>query len=116
MPVSWIEHKGKRILYADYRNQMGPAMVQTLELEIAEIRKHGKGALLLGDFRGSSTNDDFMTKAKGYGKELRDLSHRSAALGISGVKKILLGAYNAFSGDKIRAFDTEEEAKAHLIS
>jgi hypothetical protein len=116
MPVSWVEHKGKKILYADYRNQSGPAMMLTLEAELIEIRKHGKGVLLLADFRGATTNDDFMTKAKAAGKELRELSHRSAALGITGVKKILLAAYNTFSGDKIKAFDTEDEAKAHLLT
>jgi len=116
MPVSWIDHKGKKILYADFRNQSGPAMIATLEAELVEIRKHGKGVLLLADFRGATTNDDFMTKAKAAGKDLRELSHRSAALGITGVKKILLGAYNAFSGDTLKAFDTEEEAKKYLAS
>jgi hypothetical protein len=116
MPVSWIEHSGKRILYADYRNQSGKELLQTLDAELAEMRRAGKGVLLLADFRGASANDEFMSKGKAYGKELRDLTHKSAAIGISGMKKILLSAYNTFTGDKLKPLDSEDEAKGYLVS
>ena len=57
-----------------------------------------------------------MAHAKKLGKEVfAPMTKKAAAIGITGVQKILLQAYNTFSQDKLVLFDTEEEAKEWLV-
>lgn len=41
---------------------------------------------------------------------------KAAVIEISGLKKMLLKKYNDFTGDRIIAFDTKEEALEYLTS
>jgi hypothetical protein len=119
MPVSYIQHKGKTILYVDYRNMTGEQTkeaIEILEEEARELRTWSQKGLVLTDFRNAKASQEYMTHAKKLGKEVfADKIQKSAALGITGVKSILLQAYNAFSKDKIVPFDSEEEAKEWLV-
>ena len=118
MPVSYITYKGKQILYVDYRNMVKQdELMQNLELQV-KIFKESPGKILsLADMRGAIVNNEFMNKIKKYGKEVfSKKTEKAAILGITGVKKVLLTAYNKFSGDSLVVFDSEEEAKEFLIS
>lgn len=119
MPVSYIQYKGKTILYVDYRNMTGDQTkeaIAILEEEAREMRTWTQKGLILTDFRNAKASSEYMAHAKKLGKEVfADKIQKSAALGITGVKSILLQAYNAFTKDKIIPFDTEEEAKEWLI-
>jgi hypothetical protein len=119
MPVSYIQYKGKTILYVDYRNMTGDQTkeaIAILEEEAREMRTWTHRGLILTDFRNAKASQEYMAHAKKLGKEVfAEKIQKSAALGITGVKNILLQAYNAFSKDKIVPFDSEEEAKEWLI-
>jgi hypothetical protein len=57
-----------------------------------------------------------MELVKKYGKELFDArTIKNTALGINGVKKILLSAYNITVKNKLIPFDTKEEALEFLV-
>lgn len=119
MPVSYIQYKGKTILYVDYRNMTGEQTkeaIAILEEEARVLSSWTQKGLVLTDFRSAKASQEYMAHAKKLGKEVfAEKIQKSAALGITGVKSILLQAYNAFSRDKIVSFDSEEEAKEWLV-
>ena len=63
------------------------------------------------------THPSLKAYAKKIGAEVvTPRSLKNAALGITGVKKILLQAYNLVCGENaLTPFDTEEEAKEWLV-
>jgi hypothetical protein len=116
MPVSYIQYKGKKILYVDYRNMTGEQGIATLNEEAKEMENWTQKGLVLNDFRNAKASAEFMAHAKKLGKEVFVFKvQKTAAIGITGVQSILLQAYNAFSKDKLVPFATEEEAKEWLI-
>ena len=57
MPVSWVEHRGQRILYVDDRN-LGPTeCVDTLREQAAAIGAAPEPVLTLEDARGQRRGD-----------------------------------------------------------
>jgi hypothetical protein len=118
MEVKWTEHKGKTMLYIDYRGALEHRDSIDLLHKAVEIEKSSKGNLLImQNFEGTYANDEYMAEVKRLGKEVKDKVSRNALVGISGFKKILLSAYIAISGEKsIKTFTTEEEAKEWLVS
>ena len=118
MAVTFIEYKGKTIVYADYRGlKKEQQMLEVLD-ELGMVGRKAKDKiLLLQDYRDTYLTKDFMVKVKTLGKELALTKiNKHAMLGITGMKKILLRAYVGFSGDTVRIFDLEEQAKEYLVS
>ena len=116
MPVSYIQYKGKTILYVDFRNMTGDQGIATLDDEAKAMESWTQTGLILNDFRNAKASAEFMAHAKKLGKEVFVTKvKKSAAIGITGVQGILLQAYNAFSKDKLVPFASEEEAKEWLI-
>jgi len=116
MSISWITHKGKKILYLNYKNKTKEEMIQMLE-DAAKIYRESKEKILsIDDFEGTFVSDEFMKKAKELAKEVFSLKRKKGAvLGITGVKKILLISFNSFSADKLYPFNTKEEALEFLV-
>jgi len=57
-----------------------------------------------------------MERSKQLGAEVFKVkTEKGAVLGVTGIKKVLLNAYNMVAGEKLRAFDSEEEAKEYLV-
>lgn len=117
MPVTWIEHKGKKIIHSDYRGYYTQEeMLANLD-QLQKVIKETEGnVLILADIRDCNVNSKFMNEIKRVGKELLAArAEKTAILGITGVRKILVRTYNVFSGDEILAFDDEEKAKEYLV-
>lgn len=116
MPVKYIHHKGKKILFVDFTNQLGDQAIATLDEEAKEMQNWTENGLILNDFHGSKGSPAFMAHAKKLGKEVFVYKvYKSAAIGLTGLQMILLQAYNNFTKDKIVPFNTEEEAKDWLV-
>jgi len=115
MSVKYIQYKGKKILYVDYSNMTGDQAIATLYEEAEIVKTWTQKGLVLNDFRNSKATTDFMSHAKKLGKEVfAGMTHKTAAIGLTGIQMVLLQAYNAFSTDKLVPFATEEEAKEWL--
>lgn len=116
MSVKWTEYKGTKILIVDYRNQDFDSMIQTLE-EACVLYKNSKEKIrAITYFQDVHVSREFMSKAKSMGKEiLHPKSEKAAVIGIEGLKKILLQAYNTFAGGLLKPFSSEQEAKEWLI-
>ncbi len=116
MSLSFITHKGKRIMFIDYTSCKNiEEMIKVLEQVIMEYEKPGGQYLTLNDFTGTYGSTEFMNAASKH-KELFDSKTiKTAVLGITGIKKILLNGYNAFVKKKQMPFDTKEEALEYLV-
>jgi len=113
---SWITHKGKEILYDDYRNLQGskfPAMVNEILKLTLESGK--KDILSLVDVRGSYATKETVEAFNIAGKAAKPVSKKTAVLGITGVKKIFLNVVNKFSKIGAKPFNSIEEAKEWLV-
>ena len=112
---SVITYKGKEISYLDYRGMKLEDMLRTIDEAVQQSLKLQKKRLQLTNATGIFAVPEFMEKIKEAGKKTRHLTSKSAVVGITGSKKILLNAYNLFTGANMMAFDDEESAKEWLV-
>jgi hypothetical protein len=115
MPINWIEYKGKEILFIDYRGVGLEESLETLEQAEKIIMGRDEKVLLLVDTRDTFTSAEFMTRLKETGKRIEPFMEKQAIVGITGLKAILLDAYNRLAGLLLRPFSTQEEAKEWLV-
>lgn len=117
MRVKWIEHKGKKILFTDYSGvKAQDEMLEIMYESMKEVHKSPGTFLNLVDMTGAATGPDYMKEAKQQGKILMKKTEKSAMIGVTGLKGMLLKGYNLFSGDNIQPFVTKEEALDYLIT
>jgi hypothetical protein len=117
LQASWETHNGKKFLYVCFTScDSNEEMIKLLEKELEMLKAAGGHSLLLADFRDAYIQSDFMDRAKAIGKELEDLTDKSAILGITGAKKLLLMAYNKVSKGGLKPFDDETSAKDYLVN
>ncbi len=115
--VKWIEYKGVEIMINDYTNLSGEEFIKTIQtLTENFVSLDKKDALLLIDIRDSYTNKDIVEAFNIGGKAIKPFTKKTAVLGVTGVKKILLNVVNKLSNIGAKPFTTEEEAKDWLIS
>ena len=115
--MKWLTHKGKDILYEDYTNLTGEQIARLVPAitKITEEKDY-KDILLLLDFTNSFANKEATNAFGESGKVSKDRLKKTAVLGITGVKKVLLNFVTRVSKVDARPFATEEEAKDYLVS
>lgn len=113
---SVINYKGKEISYIDYRGMKLEQILQTIDEAVNDTLNANKSRALLTNISGAFLVPEFMEKSKEGTKKTRHLTLKSAVVGITGAKKILLNSYNMFTKANMKAFDNEESAKEWLIS
>jgi len=117
MSVSFIHYKGKKILFADYSNCKTPQdTIAVLELTRNAYLSSNEMFLALNNFSNAPSNTEYMELAKKYAKEYFDTRNiKEACFGITGIKSILLSAYNLVVKNKILNFNSREEALEYLV-
>ena len=118
MPVSYISHKGHKILYVD----LSESSSEKRSLELLEETKEAyleaqEKLLVLVNAEGAFVNSAVSSKMKDYGNRyFKDRAEKRAYVGIHGLKKLILNAYVRIVGGNIRVFDDLEAAKEYLVS
>jgi len=112
---SIITYKGKEISYLDYRGMKLEEILATIDKVSKNALLENKQRLQLSNLTGVFAVPEFMDKVKEAGKKTRHLTTRSAVVGVTGTKKLLLNVYNTFTGANMKAFDDEESAKEWLV-
>ena len=113
----WIEYKGVEILLNDYSNLTGENFIETLNtLTEHFIAQEKKDILLLLDVRNSYSNKEIIEALNKSSKRIKPFVKKSAVIGVTGVKKILLNVINKVSSLGANPFTSEEEAKDWLVS
>ena len=112
---SIITHKGKEIVYVDYRAvKSEQEMIEILESTGQFLLDENVPRRVLSNITGVYVLPRFMKRAKELGKKTNHLTSKEAIVGITGPKKTLLKFYNLFTGVDMKPFDNEEEAKDYL--
>jgi hypothetical protein len=116
--VTKIQHKGKEILYIDYRGcQNDDELIALLKQAQATIINDNKEYLQLTNVQNTYLSYNYMNTAKQVAKETPKLAKKRAIVGVdSPARKILLKGYNLVVGNEgLNPFDSEEEAKDWLV-
>ncbi len=115
MSMEWIEHKGKRILYINYARLSSAENIAQIDAAVQVLIDSGrKDNLTLTDLRDAVVDQDFVNHSKEKAKISAAYTKKAAILGVEGVRKVLLKAVNAFSGNPRVPFDSLEAAKDWL--
>jgi len=112
---SIITYKGKEISYFDYRGLKIEEILKTIDEAMIKALHENKARPQLSNLTGVYAVPEFMGKVKEAGKKTKHLTTKSAVVGITGAKKLLLNTYIAFTGANMKAFDDEEMAKEWLV-
>jgi hypothetical protein len=111
MSIETVTRKNKRILHIKYAGLAPAAMLDQIRAATKAIVDSGSTEnLVLTDMTGSFVGEDFVELAKAEGKKSLPFCRKSAIVGITGIKKILLKGVNAISPKPRVPFDTVEEA------
>jgi len=114
-----IVHRGKTLLYFDYRGLDDQGLIQQLRenVDAVEALAAGGEQLLLGlsDFRGAYASPEILEAITKGAIRTKNLVKASAVLGVTGGKRVLLDLLNRSTGMGARPFDDIEEAKEWLV-
>ncbi len=115
-----ITHKGKDIIYLDYRGLKHPDKFQekvgeTIKRTKYYLENNIKDILVLTDLNDSYIYGDATRFLKESTKMARPFVKKSAVIGVSGAKRILLNMVNLFSGYETKSFQTKDEALDWLV-
>jgi hypothetical protein len=106
----WIMHRGKRILYGDYRELKGEEIVQGAEALVNTIVISPKKVLVLYNFENALIDSAAMTRLKQLSLVSESRIKKFAILGSEGLVSMLLKASKAFSKSSLRLFNKEAAA------
>jgi hypothetical protein len=115
--VSFIDHRGKRILLMDISNQHDPDASIALgrrALEIITIQPP-RSLLLLTDVSGARFNAGATAFMKEYSSAISPYVHASVIVGVGGIMKVILQSLVRISGREIHVCDTRQEALDWLV-
>ena len=91
-------------------------MIQTVREAARVFSDQSDKVLSLIDLTGAYASKEFIDESKKLSIAVfRGKTNKAAAIGVNGVKRIILKSYNAFSTDKIKPFDSMDEALQYLI-
>ena len=116
MSVQWIEHKGREILYVDYRLKSPKQMLLTLESGFDVIGKSEQNILALFDYRDVPVGKVFMEESQKRCIALMHKKEKVALLGMNGIKELFFEKLKEELEGTVDSFDSEERAKEFLIS
>jgi hypothetical protein len=114
----WIEHKGKKIFYQDFsKNFYNAPAVRT---ELAEVQKvvtaePKDSVLVLSDFRDTNVGSELLASMNEASAATKAYVHKTAVLGVTGMKRKLADLLTALTGQSLKYFDDMEAAKNWLV-
>lgn len=117
MPLSYHTYNGKEILKVNFNEcKTKEEMLALVDKLLAEVNTSNKEMRVLSNYEGVFLGTDFMNKVKESAKKINRPIEKSAVVGVDGMKRILMNAYNKVTGRKMVAFNSEQEALDFLVS
>ena len=118
MRSTWIEHKGKKIFYQDFSRHFYNATA--VKAELAEVQKVVtaqpiNSVLVLSDFRDTSVGSELLSSMNAASNATKEYVHKTAVLGVTGMKRKLADLLTALTGQPLKYFDDIEAAKDWLV-
>jgi hypothetical protein len=115
MKSRWIDHKGQKLFWADYSSLLYDAFQAELILVDAELAKQPpKSARCLVDTRGMIITPREFELFKKYAVSTQAHVAKTAVLGVTGARKVMMDMLIKFANMSLTAFDDLEQAKDWL--
>lgn len=114
----WIDHNGKRIFYQDFSKNFYNA--PAVKKELAEVQKvvtaePRDSVLVLSDFRDTNVGNELLSSMNEASNATKAYVHKTAVLGVTGMKRKLADLLTALTGQPLKYFDDIEAAKNWLV-
>lgn len=118
MKSTWIEYKGKKIFFQDFSKNFYNSAAVKAELE--EVQKIVKAqpadsVLVLTDMRDTNIGSDLLPVMNAASSATKSHVHKTAVLGVTGMKRKLADLLTALTGQPLKYFDDIEAAKHWLV-
>ncbi|MBN1962221.1 MAG: hypothetical protein JW841_14895 [Deltaproteobacteria bacterium] len=115
--IKWIQYRGKQVLKVDYQGLRGDELLDIMDKVPSFYSGHPLGSVLvLTDVRNTHADEKTMSAIKNLTKKTKPYEKKSAVIGITGIKGILLSAVKVFASHSIAPFSDEKEALDWLVS
>lgn len=117
MRSTWIEHKGKKILYQDFSQQFfnsGAVKTELEEVQKVVLAQPLNSVLVLSDFRDTNVGSDLLAAMNAASAATKSHVRKTAVLGVTGMKRKLADLLTALTGQDLKYFDDLESAKNWL--
>jgi len=115
--IYWVEKLNKKILVMKFNKLMMNDFINQLNTcyQFIEEQK-STDLLLLFDVTDASIFGDALSESKSFAKKIQPFRKKSALIGISGAKRVLLESVLLFSGGsgKVKSFETAAQAELWL--
>ncbi len=118
MRSKWIEYKGKRIFYQDFSRHFfnyQAVKEELVEVQAIVIEEARNSLLVLADFTDTAIAGDLMPALNASSTLTKDHIYKTAIIGVTGIKKRLADMLSKLTGQPLKYFETELEAKEWLI-
>lgn len=118
MKSTWIEFNGKKIFYQDFsKNFYNSAAVKAELAEVQEVVKAQSkdSVLVLTDMRDTNVGSDLLPVMNAASNATKAYVHKTAVLGVTGMKRKLADLLTALTGQPLKYFDDAESAKRWLV-
>ena len=114
--LSHIDHKGKEIIYINYSKLKGDELNNAIDsvkhyFENSNLRD----VLSLTDVTDAVADRPAMAKLQDIANYCRTIEKKSALVGVTGLKKVLVDGVNMLTNRDFRSFDTVAAAKEWLV-
>ncbi len=118
MRSEWIEYKGKKIFYQNFSKQFYNSAA--VKAELAEVQQIVKSqppgsTLILSDFRDTNVGSELLSAMNAASSATKAYVHKTAVLGVTGMKRQLADLLTAITGQSLKYFDNIEAAKDWLV-
>jgi len=115
--AEFMTYKGVRILDLDVRQEqeVQRSMDAFRAAQALAIKEAPKSVRLITDVTGAHYDSEGVGVMKAFSKAITPYVKASAAVGVTGIKQIILQSLIRLSGRNIKLFDTREEALEWLV-
>ena len=113
-----MDYKGKRIFYQNFSGFFynGEALKAELnEVQEIVVKEPSDSVLVLTDLRDTQIGGDVLSAMNTASTRTKDHVHKTAVLGVIGVKRTLGDLLSRMTGQPLMYFDNDTEAKEWLI-
>lgn len=117
MRSTWIEHKGKKIFYQDFSKNFYNSAAVKAELEEVQkivVAQPPNSVRVLSDFRDTNVGSNLLSAMNSASAATQAHVHKTAVLGVTGMKRKLADLLTALTGQPLKYFDDMESAKNWL--
>ncbi len=117
MKSKWIEHNGRKIFYQDFSTLFFNAQAVRNELDAVQevVLKEPKNSVrVLSNFKDTEIGSNLMSALNEASARTKDHVRRTAVVGVTGFKRTLGDMLSRLTGQPLKYFESEEEAKNWL--